>query len=363
MLAKRFTISMLLATMATTGVAFPSWTLPLSPGDRVRLFTPLDDELPPGSSFRLSGLYEVNLDGTLQVPFLDPQPAAGLEVAQVEKNLADALVQKGFFRREFLELSVKVTRWAPIYVTVSGDAFRPGRVLLNAIASDERDGAFQPVTEEAIAGNYPPERYLTAAIRQAGGLKPTANIRQIRLIRGKQERVFDLSGVVTGQPVPDVPLVAGDQVVIPRLAIAQNELVRPSQLTPTQIPVLLSNLTAPHTPNQGKGGQILNLEYGTRLSQVAIAAGCAGGTRSTHARRKVALVRTDRLTGETNVIDRPVERLLNNASNDSENPFLMPQDGVVCYDSKVTNIASILRTVGTIFSPFFLIPGLFRHDE
>ncbi|WP_421657090.1 polysaccharide biosynthesis/export family protein [Leptothermofonsia sp. ETS-13] len=363
MLARRFTISMLLVAMASSGVAFPGWTLPLSPGDRVRLFTPLDDELPSNSPFRLSGLYEVNLDGTLQVPFLEPQPAAGLEVAQVEKNLVDALIKKGYFRQEFLELSVKVAHWAPVYVTVSGEAFRPGRVLINAAVSGERDGASQPVIEEAIAGNYPPERYLTAAIRQAGGLKPTADIRQIRLIRGKQEKVFDLSGVITGQSVPDVPLIAGDQVVIPRVAIAQKELVRPSQLTPTEIPVLLSNLTAPHTPNQGKGGQILNLEYGTRLSQVVVAAGCAGGTRSTNARRKVALVRTNRLTGETNVIDRPVERLLNNASNDKENPFLMPQDGVVCYDSKVTNIASILRTVGTIFSPFFLIPGLFRHDE
>jgi polysaccharide export outer membrane protein len=116
-------------------------------------------------------------------------------------------------------------------------------------------------------------------------------------------------------------------------------------------------------PNLGKGGQIVKLEYGTRLSQAVIAAGCAGGSRSTNARRKVAIIRTDRLTGATSAVDRPVERLINHASNDEDNPFLMPQDGVVCYDSKVTNISSILRAVGTIFIPFFLIPGLFRHGE
>lgn len=362
MLANRFTISMLVGAVVSVGAVFPGLTLPLSPGDRIRVFTPLDDELPADSRFRLSGLYEVNLDGTLQIPFLPPQPVVGLDVSQVEKNLAEALVKQGYFRLEFLALSVRVARWAPVQVTVSGEVFRPGRVLVNDGAENSGESAPGELGE-TIAGDNPPARYLTAAIRQAGGLKPTADIRQVRLLRKKQERVVDLSGVITGQPVSDIPLVAGDQVVVPAGAIAQSELVRPSQLTPHEIPVLLSNLTVPHMPNQGKGGQIVKLEYGTRLSQVVVAAGCAGGTRSTNARRKVALIRTDRLTGVTAAMDRPVERLLNHASNDQENPFLMPQDGVVCYDSKVTNIASILRSVGTLFSPFFLIPGLLRHDE
>lgn len=362
MLAKRFTISMLTATMVSTGIA-PCWALPLSPGDRVRVSTPLDDELPPNSQFRLSGLYEVNLDGTLQIPFLDPQPVAGLETAQVEKDLTEALVKKGYFRPEFLELSVKIARWSPVQVTVTGETFRPGRVFINATPPEKAQPSESLNRDEAVTGNYAPERFLSAAIRQAGGLKPTADIRQIRLIRGKQSKLFDLSGIITGQPVPDVPLIAGDLVIVPQSLLTQNELVRPSQLTPTEIPVAISNLTAPTIPNQGKGGQIVNLQYGTRLSQAVVTAGCAGGARSTNAKRKVALVRTDPLTGQTKVVDRPVERLLNNSSNDDENPFLMPQDGVVCYDSRVTNIAGVIRTVGTILSPFFLIPGLFRHDE
>ncbi len=120
MLVKRFIISILTAALVSTGIGRPGWGLPLSPGDRVRVFTPLDDELPANSQFRLSGLYEVNLDGNLQIPFLEPQRAAGLEVSQVEKNLADALIKKGFFRPEFLDLSVKVTHWAAVQVTVTG---------------------------------------------------------------------------------------------------------------------------------------------------------------------------------------------------------------------------------------------------
>ncbi len=359
MLVTRSSFSVLMATVLIGITAFPGWSLPLSPGDRVRVLTPLDDELPQDSRFRISGLYEVDLDGNLQIPFLDPQPAAGLEVSQVQKNLAETLIKKGFFRSEFLDLSVKVAQWAPVQVTVSGETFYPGRVLINASATSDRSAASLNRSEpEAIAGDYSPGRYLTTAIRQAGGVKPTADLHKVQIFRGKQEKTVDLSGIFTGQPVPDVPLISGDRVVVPKATIAQNELVRPSQLTPLEIPVYLSNLTVPATPNQGKGGQIVNLEYGTRFSQAVIAAGCAGGARI-NAKRKAVLVRTDRTTGQTSVVDRPVEDLLKRTHSDGENPLLMPQDGVVCYDSTVTNISKILSIIGSIIFPFSLIPRLF----
>ncbi|MFZ4558326.1 MAG: hypothetical protein ACOYN8_18335, partial [Pseudanabaena sp.] len=42
----------------------PLEALPLSPGDRIRLL------IPEGELF--SGVYEVNLDGNIQIPYLDP---------------------------------------------------------------------------------------------------------------------------------------------------------------------------------------------------------------------------------------------------------------------------------------------------
>ncbi|XHX81124.1 MAG: polysaccharide biosynthesis/export family protein [Stenomitos frigidus ULC029] len=354
----------ILTTIAiATGIAFPGYGLPLSPGDRVRLLTPMDDELPPESRFRLSGLYEVNVDGTLQIPFLEPQPVVGLEVAAVQKNLAEALVSKGFFRPESLELSISVVSWAPIQVTVAGETFRPGRVLLNAATEGEqRQDGRSSLRTEVVSGSYAPDRYLSAAIRSAGGLKPAADLQNIRLLRGKQEKTFDLSGVLTGKTVPDVPLIAGDEVTVPALPYRQTNLVRPSQLTPSEITVFLSNLTVPTTPNLRKGGQVTSLPYGTRLSQAAIAAGCAGGTKRTNARRRAVLVQTDRETGKTTITERSIEQLLKRSNNDTENPFLMPQDGVVCYDSTVTNLASIFRLITDIASPFFFINRLFRDE-
>ncbi|PSB29453.1 polysaccharide biosynthesis/export family protein [Stenomitos frigidus] len=357
------TISILTAFTIATVTVLPGYALPLSPGDRVRVLTPMDDELPSDSRFRLSGLYEVNVDGTLQIPFLEPQPAVGLEVSDVQKKLAEALVNKGFFRPESLELSVNVVSWAPVQVTVAGETFRPGRVLINAITEKRQMQEGQtPLATDVVTGSYSPDRYLSAAIRGAGGLKPTADLQRIRLLRGKQEKTFDLSGVLTGKAVPDVPLIAGDQVIVPTLTYSQNELVRPSQLTPTDITVFLSNQTAPNTPNASKGGQVVTFAYGTRFSQAVIAAGCAGGTQRTNARRRAVLVQTDRLTGKTTVVERPIERLLKQSDNDAENPFLMPQDGVVCYDSTVTNLASIFRLITDIASPFFLIHRLFRDE-
>lgn len=357
-------LSVFLAGALVLNALLPVLALPLSAGDRVRVMTPLDDELPPDSRFRISGLYEVNLDGTLQIPFIDPIPVVGLSLKQVEQRLGEALLSRGFFKPEFFQLSVKVAQWAPVQVAISGEVFQPGRVLLNAAAPETTRESPLPASRDepvTIAGDAPQGRYLVAAIRQAGGVKPTADITQVRVIRGKQDKTFDLSGVFTGEPVPDVPLVAGDQIIVPAAKASQNSLVRPSQVTPINIPVNLSNLTRPN--NDQRGGKILMVEYGTRLSQVVVAAGCAGGTSATNAPRRVVLVKTNRLTGETTVFNRRIERLLKDSNKEGENPFLMPQDSVVCYDSTVTNIASVLSLIAKIISPFYLIPRLFPSDD
>jgi polysaccharide biosynthesis/export protein len=358
MLVKKPILSVLISGAIALGGILPAAALPLSPGDRLRIRTPLDDELPAASNFRLSGLYEVNVDGTLQIPFLEPQPAAGLEAAIVEKQLAEMLIQRGFFKASSLQLSVRVAQWAPVQVTISGEVFFPGRVLINALQDNLNSPFPRPRAAPVVeSGENPSERYLSTALRQAGGIKPSADIRQIRLRRGRQERVVDLSGIFTGEPVPDVPLVAGDQVIVPQLARIETAFVRPSQVTPDTIQVLVSNLTQPSL----RSGLIIPMAYGTRLSQAIVAAGCVGGAKVTNAKRRTTLVQTDRLTGQTRVLDRSVESLLRKSANDADNPFLMSQDSVVCYDSTVTNATGVLRFLSDVLSPFFLIQRIFTQ--
>ncbi|AUT01461.1 polysaccharide export protein [Nostoc sp. CENA543] len=324
----------------------PSVALPLSPGDRVKVI------IPEGEEF--SGIFEVNLEGDLEIPYLSPLPVAGLEPKQVEENLTTALIDGAFFQRSFLQVNVRVVQWASVEVFVSGETFLPGRVFINELSPGDRTQ--QPVP---VAGQYPPNRYLTVAIRDAGGVKPTADIKQVQLIRERETRVIDLSGVITGEPFADIPLIAGDRIIVPDAGKMHNELVRPSPITPTGIKVFLSNLTVPATGNapSAVGNDGSSFPYGARFSHAVAAANCAGGTRGTNAERKAVLVTTEQLTGKTTYIERSVNKLLTGVNDDTNNPFLKANDVVACYDSKVVGVRDVLQT---ILNPLSTLRSIFR---
>ena len=347
----------LLATTAAIAPTIGAEALPLSPGDQVRLTIAEDADLP--ATDRFSGIYEVNLDGTLQVPYIDPLFVSGLELGDVEQTLGQALVLGEFFHGDRLQLSMGMVQWAPIQVSVEGETYRPGQILTNT----PRETAFNeqlPIGDApyTLTGNYPPARYLTAVLQQAGGVKPTADIENVRLIRSGTEQVIDLSGVLTGDVVDDVPLIAGDQIVIPTLDEPQAYLMRPSQITPETVNVFVANQTAPSNVDR-LDQEVAVFEYGSRFSHAAIATRCAGGTRPTNARRRIALIRTDALSGTTKVLDHKVEELLRESVDSESNPFLLPSDGVVCYDSRVTNISRILNFVGNILTPVRILDQIF----
>jgi polysaccharide export outer membrane protein len=321
----------------------PSWALPLSPGDRVKII------IPDGEEF--SGIFEVNLEGDLEIPYLSPLPVAGLEPKQVEENLTRALIDGAFFKPSFLQVNVRVVQWAGVEVFVSGATFLPGRVFINELSPAEKTQ-----TPVAVAGQYPPNRYLVKAIRDAGGVKPNADIKNIQLIRDTETRIVDLSGILTGEPFVDIPLIAGDRIIVPDSGKMQNELVRPSPITPTGVKVFLSNLTAPAPSSPPPDG--VSFAYGARFSHAVVAANCAGGTRGTNAERKAVLVRTEQLTGKTTYIDRSINRLLmDKSNNDANNPFLMANDIVACYDSKVVEFRDVIET---ILNPISILRNIFR---
>jgi polysaccharide export outer membrane protein len=192
-------------------------------------------------------------------------------------------------------------------------------------------------------------------------------VEQILLKRGEQETVVDLSGVFTGAPLEDIPLVAGDRILVPSKGYQQPELVRPSEITPPGIKVFISNLTIPAVSNAssaiGNQQEGITFPYGARFSQAVIAGNCAGGIPNTNASRKALLVRVNPITGETMIKERKVEDLLRNFENNEDNPLLMPRDGMVCYDSSITKTRDVFRTITDILSPlnpFLLLRNLFR---
>ncbi len=319
--------------------------LPLSPGDR------LEVSIPKETYF--SRVYEVNEEGNLEIPYLGAMSVMGLEPAHVEHKLAHGLVNKGFFPPNTLQMTIQVIEWSPITVNVAGELFQPGAMLVNRPYYPE-ESAVSPDANQ-ITGEFPYRRYLTDALEAAGGVLPTANVKEIRLIRNGEERIFDLSGALTGEPFENVPLIAGDHIIVPAAERFQAELVRPSAITRQGMKVFVSNLTVPSTSNATSA--VNNMEegitvpYGARFSQAVIATNCAGGTKATNANRRAILVRVDRLTGETTHIERSVEDLLRDSHNNDDNPLLMPKDGVACYDSTVTNTRDIFQMLGDIINP------------
>ncbi len=331
---------------ATLILIKPCLALPLSSGDCVKV------SIPEGGEF--SGIFEVNQEGNLEIPHLSYFPVAGLEPEQVQENLTTALIDGGFFQPSFLQVSVNVVQWSSINVFVSGETFFPGRVMINELSAPEK--TLQPTL---VTGQYPPNRYLAIAIRDAGGVKPNADITAVQLIRNGETRFLDLSGIFTGEPFEDVPLIAGDRIIISDSGQMHNELMRPSQITPAGVKVFLSNLTVPATGNAaaGVGRDATSFPYGSRFSHAVTSANCAGGTRGTNAERKAILVTTDRLTGKTTYLERDINHLLTHSTNDTNNPFLKADDIVACYDSKVVQFRDVLQT---ILSPLSIFRDLFR---
>lgn len=320
----------------------PLAALPLSPGDRIRIL------IPEGELF--NGVYEVNTNGTISIPYLAPLPVVGLDLSTIQDLIQIQLIERKYFQPQFLQISVLPLALAPIAVNVSGETFQPGRVLINNRSAEVRA---QQLTQSS--GDYAPDRFLTSALRGAGGVTPNADITKISIIRQNKKLTVDLSGIFTGEPVEDVPLIAGDVIIVPKRDMIDPRIVRPSQITPPEIVVFLSNSNA--TSAIGKDAS--SFPYGARFSQAIFASNCVGGTITTNASRRAVLVRTDRLSGETVAIDRSVEDLIRNSKDQITNPFLMPQDSVACYDSTVTEVRGVLDFVGDILNPIKLIQDIF----
>ena len=317
-----------------------SQELALSPGDMIEL------NIENGDGF--SGKYILDSSGYINLPYLRPIKLHGLSNYEAAEKIELALIKNEYFQPATTSIHVHVLEWSEIDITVMGAVFEPGRKYINAKNSNSRS-----LDRLNAFGDHSNTRMLSEALRSASGIRPDAKLDQVILIRDGWQVELDLIGIFTGQQVTDVPLIAGDQIVVPSTGCFQRNLVRPSQITPKGFRVFMSNLIIPSASNANGavGRYSSNLPYGSRLLQVAVSANCVGGTQWTNAPRKVVLASNNPLTGQIQVIERSVEELMRQAHNDLANPYLMPNDAVACYDSDVTNLRDVARGVMEVLSP------------
>ncbi len=326
---------------------------PLSPGDRIRLFSLSDLQLRELSSEDklLNGIYEVGIDGHIKFPYLPLIKAAGHTLSELEVSVNQALEAKKFFRQGMAQVSLTLVQWAPITISVSGAVFQPGQHIINQRSTEEANQA-QP----QLSGNLPNNRMLPNALRAAGGVRPNADIKRITLTRGQTTYHIDLSGLVIGYPVTQVPLMNGDQLFVPDADAPQQALMQPSAITPPGIRVYISNLSVPAASNANSAisKDSTSLPYGSRLLHAAVSGNCAGGTGATNSNRYAILVTQSSSTQQPVTIERKIEGLLQSPERLDVNPYLMPNDNIVCYDSTITNFRDIGRTILDILIPVSL---------
>ncbi len=318
--------------------------LPLSPGDKIEVL------IHEGEEF--SGEYLVNHDGSIELPYLPPIQVVGLDTEEVETRLSLQLIEKQIFLAHTLRLSVRPMQWAPVMVSVSGAVYQPGRVLINDLLPQQTDE-----NKTAITGDYPTKRFLSEALRAAAGVRPDARVDKVILIRDGWQQEVNLAGIFSGHSSNDVPLIAGDQIIVPSAGCLQSQLIRPTQITPKGVRVFIYNLTdtARNNAAAAVGKYASSMPYGSRLLEAVVSGNCTGGTRMTNSSRYVVLVGNNPLTGKSEVIERNIEELLRNPDAPGLNPYLLPNDTVSCYDSTLNNIRDIARAVVEIASPLSIL--------
>jgi polysaccharide export outer membrane protein len=177
------------------------------------------------------------------------------------------------------------------------------------------------------------------------------------LKRGASIIRIPLANILNGEGFIGTPsLINGDEIIVASTKLENIDLIKPSQITPPGMRVLMSNLTAPSLSNAqaAVGSDSTRLPYGASLLDSAISANCVGGTQSANASRSVILITRNYGSTQQLVVRRSIDQLLANSSNHSVNPYLMPNDGVACYDSRFTNFRDVARGIGELVGPIVL---------
>lgn len=317
------------------GLAAPKGEL-LSRGDLLDVRVAEDDTF--------TGTYEVSRDGTIRLPFLAPIAAQGRTVGKVESDLIAALRRDGFYG-EAPRVSVRIKDFASAAVGVTGAVFEPRPVEIGTVSGDRIDRTRQDALGATTEG-----RDIANALRAAGGVRPDADLSAVELRRAGRVYRLDMRGVIEGRDHADVMLLTGDEIFVPSRMCFQDDLVKPGPISPAGVSLFLSNLTQPATGNAASAisREVREVPYGTRFMQAVIDANCAGGARATSGRRAAALFSRNPVTGVSLVIERDVERMLRRSDRDDYDPYVLPGDSVICYDSAVTNLAEIGRTIGIL---------------
>jgi len=277
-------------------------------------------------------------DGTINIPLIGSIPAAGRTLGVVEDEIENRLSL--YLTNPVVDANLQVLR--PVVVNVVGEVYRPGPIQLSSLTTVTR-----VVRDTGTLTDFTSTPTLSTALTSAGGVRRTADVRDVRILRRlpdgtTAEFTVNLWEALQGEDDLGVLVMYdGDTVIVPT-ALEDGEfidqsLIARSSIAPTNIRVrVIGEVSSP--------GE-LQIQPNSSISSAIAAAG--GHDTETAQLSNVKLVRlADNGQIEEQVVD--VSNLVDN---------VQIQDGDVIFVPKRGGI-NTLDNIGRIFSPLLAPFGI-----
>ena len=273
-----------------------------------------------------SGEFAVLSGGVLNLPLVGTVPVEGLTLEEASGAIAAQLNQ--YVRRPRVTLSLLAAR--PVQVAIAGQVNRPGAYSIPLEA-----GTDLPT--------------VTQIIEMAGGITPSADIREITVQRSGSDAEIsvDLWQLIRdGQIATDVALQDGDSIVIPTataLSPEESTTLATASFSPDEISVnVVGEVDQPGT---------IALPPNTPLNQAILA---AGGFNNRASQGTVSLVR---LNADGTVTQQEIAVNFANGISEDQNPVLRPYDTIIVDRNGLSRTTDV---IGSIFSPLSGVFSLLR---
>ena len=286
-----------------------------------------------------SGQYRVAVDGRINLPIVGSVDLQGLTIPQATNLITQKYAP--VLQRPIINVTLVAPR--PIRIAIAGEVNQPGSYTLSipgASSSGEGQGAQQ----------FP---HITEAIKQAGGITPSANVRQVKLRRVLQGERYILNVnlwelVQEGEIIQDVTLRDGDTIFIPTVAqnnARETRFLGQSAIAPAvqSVEVAVVGEVVRPGSHQISGGDSRNMPTVTQAIQAA------GGITNLSDIRNIKVERVTR-TGTEEVLSANLWNLLK-AGDVEENVILQSGDRIIVPKAETVNPNEAEALASASFSP------------
>lgn len=303
----------------------------LGPGDQVQVLVFGYEEF--------EGPRVVLPDGTINIPLIGSIPAAGKTLNALGGEIENRL--RLYLTNPVVDTNLQVLR--PVVVNVVGEVYRPGPIQLSSLTT-----VTTAIRDTGTLTNFTNTPTLSTALTSAGGIRRTADVRNVTILRRLSdgttaEYQVNLWDALQGEDELGVLVMYdGDTVVVPTAPVGSDyldqSLIARSSIAPTTVRVrVIGEVTNP--------GE-LQIQPNSSISSAIAAAG--GHDTETAQLRNVKLVRL----AETGQIEEQVVDVSNLVDN------VQIQDGDVIFVPKrrgINTLDNIARFASPILAPLGII--------